>query len=102
MMFYLRNYPSGCLPTLGLVQKALVLDQRFLAGPAYRARQQFRNVPLQVVVGRNANRVLHASLLQRLISLRLGEGCVSAKDGFLLHLVFAVGRWWLQSMVHSD
>ena len=83
MMLYLRHHPSGRLPSGCLVQKSLVFDQRFLAGPAHRARHQFGNISFQVVVRRNANSVLHAPLLQRLIDLRFGEGGVGTKHHLL-------------------
>ena len=83
MMLYLRHHPSGRLPSGCLVQQSLVFDQRFLAGPAHRARHQFGNISFQVVVRRNANGVLHAPLLQRLIDLRFGEGGVGTKHHLL-------------------
>ena len=83
MMFYLRHHPSGRLPTLGLVQKPLVLHQRLCTGPSHRTRQQFGNVSFQVVIGRNADGVLHAPILQRFVNLRLGKGCVGPECDFL-------------------
>src|SRR5262249_24989449 len=47
--------------------------------------QQLRNLTLQVVVSRKADRVLCLSLLDRLVDLRLGEGGVTA-EGHLLAL----------------
>ena len=88
-MFYLRNHPSGCLPTFGLVQEPLVLDLRFLAGPSHRALQQLFNVPLQVFVGCYPDGILHTPLLQRFVNLRLGKGRVSPKRDFFPHQLLA-------------
>ena len=90
MMLYLRHQPVGRLPTLGLVQKSLVLDQRFLAGPSYRASEQLFNVLLQNAVGRNANRLLHAPLFQSFLNLRLGQGRIRPKRNFLAHLLLSL------------
>jgi hypothetical protein len=48
------------------------------------------NVPLQVGVGRKADGVLHASLLQGFVDLRLGEGGVGPKDHFFALLLLAL------------
>jgi hypothetical protein len=42
-----------------------------------RRKQDVFDLQLQILVGRDANRVLHAACLQRLVDLRLGEGRVS-------------------------
>jgi hypothetical protein len=52
-MLHLRYYPLGRLPTGGPVQKSLVLHQRLLARSPHRARQQFGDVSLQALVGRD-------------------------------------------------
>ena len=91
-MFYLGYHPSGRLPTRGLVQKALVLDLRFLAGPAHRTFQQLLDVPLQVFVGRYADGVLHAPLLQRFVNPRLGKGRVGPKRARSPHLKAPTGE----------
>src|SRR6516164_11582631 len=41
-----------------------------------------KDLPLQTVVGRNADGILYAPLFQRLVDLRLGEGSVGTKDYF--------------------
>jgi hypothetical protein len=53
----------------------------------FKARQQLRNVPLQTVVGRDADSVLHAPLLQRFVDLRLGEGRVGTKHHLFAQLL---------------
>src|ERR1700681_1752705 len=60
---HLRHYSSCCLPTGRLVEKALVPDHWLVARPSHWPRQQLRNIPLQVLVGRYANGVFHAQLL---------------------------------------
>jgi Transposase DDE domain group 1 len=65
------------------VEKAHVPDRRFVAGPSHWPGQQLDNVPLQVVVERKANGVLHVPLFQRLVEFRLGEGHVGAEDYLL-------------------
>jgi hypothetical protein len=46
-----RHYSPCGLPTGRLVEKALVPDHWFMTGAAHRTLQQFRNVPLQTLVG---------------------------------------------------
>src|SRR5664280_248720 len=64
MELHLRHYPTCCLPTSGLVEKALVPDHRLVARSSYGPRQQLRDVALQAVVGGYADGIPHASLLQ--------------------------------------
>jgi len=82
-MLYLCNHPSGGLPTLGLVQKPLVLHQGFETGPSHRTFQQLLDVPLQGFVGRYPDGILHTPLLQCFVNLRFGKGRVSPKRNFL-------------------
>src|ERR1019366_4349724 len=83
MGLHLRHYSSCGLPTRRLVEEALVPDQRFVARSSHWPRQQLRDVALQAVVGGDANGILHAPLLQRLVDLRLGKGCIRPKHYFL-------------------
>src|ERR1039457_258083 len=76
---HFRHDPSRCLPARGLVEEALVPYHGLVAWPSHRARQQLRDVALQAVIRRYANGILHASLLQRLVNLRLGEGSIGTK-----------------------
>ena len=48
---------------------------------------QFPSRPLQVLVGRNTDGVLHAPAFQRLVNLWLGEGGVGSKRHFLAQLL---------------
>src|ERR1039457_4523984 len=70
---HFRHYPTCCLPTGRLIQKALIPDHGLVARSSYGPRQQLRNVALQAVIGGYADGILHASLLQRLVNLRLGK-----------------------------
>ena len=83
MTFDLRHHSPRRRPTGGLVEKALVPHGRFVAGTPSRARQQFRHIPFQVLIGRNADSVLHAPAFERFVNLRLGEAGVGAKHNFL-------------------
>src|ERR1017187_4271806 len=84
---HLRHHPPRRLPTRCLVEKTLVPDHRLMARPSHRPRQQLRNVPLQALVSRDADSVLNTPFLQRFVDLRLGEGCVSAKDHLFAQLL---------------
>src|SRR5258708_17892617 len=80
---HLRYYSPRHLPTGRLVEKAFVPNHWLLTGAAQGTLQQFRNVPLQVLVGRYADGVLNSPLLQRLIDLRFGKGRVRPESNFL-------------------
>ena len=56
-----------------------------------KTRQQFGNIPFQVVVGRNADGVFHAPLLQCFVNLRLGKGGICSKRDFLSRLLLSLG-----------
>jgi hypothetical protein len=77
MKFGFRHHPSGHRPTRRLIEKALKPDYWLVARPSHGPRQQLRNVPLQIVVGGKADRVLHRPLFQPLVELRLGKGGVA-------------------------
>ena len=80
-----NRYTSICLhpprrrPTGGLVEKTLVPHDWFVTGTPHWARQQFRHIPFQALIGRDADGVLQAPAFQRFINLRLGKGGVGAK-----------------------
>src|ERR1700680_1065564 len=80
---HLRHYSPRRFPTGRLVQKALVPDHWFMTGAAQGTLQQFRKVPLQILVGRYADGILHAALLQRFVDLRFGKGRVRPESYFL-------------------
>jgi hypothetical protein len=90
----LRHHPPSHSPTRRLIKKTLVPHHRLVAWPSHGPRQQFRNVPLQIVVGRKADRVLRVLLFQRLVELRLGKGGVGAENHFLAQplLAFNLGQ----------
>src|ERR1035438_8052238 len=94
MELYLRHDPSRCLPACGLVEEALVPHHRFVAPASYGPRQQLRDVALQIVIRGYANGILHASLLQRLVNLRLGKGGIGAKHHFLTEFLLALDVEW--------
>ena len=93
MMLHLCYYAARRLPTGGLVEEPFVLDQRLLARPSYRTRQQFGDVPLQTLVGRDSNSIFHATLFQRLVHLRPGEGRVTPEGDLLPHLLLPLDLW---------
>ncbi len=82
MMRNLRHDSPCRRPTCGPVEKAFVPHDRFVTGTPHRARQQFGHIPFQVLIGRNADGVLHAPTFQRLVNLRLGKGCIGTKRNF--------------------
>ena len=53
-----------------------------------RPRKQLGNIPLQVLIGRDADGVLHAPVLQGLVDPRIGKGSPRMWRR-LLHLKFA-------------
>ena len=50
--------------------------KRPATGPSDRARQQFGDVPIQVLVGRNADGVVHTALFEYLVDFGFGKGRV--------------------------
>src|SRR6266849_4271274 len=79
----LRHHPPRPLPTGRLVEKALVPDHWLVARSPHAPRQQLRNVPLQALVGRYSDGILHAPLLQRFLNLGLGKGRVRTESNLL-------------------
>src|ERR1035438_4363163 len=90
MELHLRHDSSCRIPTCRLVEKALVPHDRFMAGPSHRTSEQLRDISLQIVVGGYADGIPHASLLQRLVNLRLGKGSIGAKHHFLTQFLLAL------------
>ena len=69
----------GCVQLPCLILKTLVPDKRLAAGPSWRSNEEIGDLPLQILVGRDADCVLDAACLQRLVDLRLRKGGVSAE-----------------------
>ena len=69
------HHPTRSRPTLGSWRRRWSVLRR----PPDRPRQQMANPSLEHVVGRQADRILDALLLQPLVDLRLGEGCIGAE-----------------------
>jgi hypothetical protein len=90
MMFNLRHHPPRRIPACRLVEKAFVPHDGFVTGTPNRARQQFRHIPFQVLISRDADDVLHAPAFQRLVNLWLGEGGIGAKHHFLAQFLLPV------------
>ena len=65
-----------------------------MARPSHWPRQQFPNVPLQMVVGPKADRILHVPFFERFVQLRLGKGRVGPEDYLLAQrlLAFNLGQ----------
>src|ERR1019366_3130827 len=78
-----RHDPSGRGPAVRLVVETLVPDERLAAGPTHRTKQDIGDLPLEILVGRDADRVLDAACLQRLVDLRLRKGGVGAERHML-------------------
>ena len=79
----LRHHPPGYRPTRRLIEKAFESKHRLVAWPSHWPRQQLPDVPLQIVVRWKADRVLHVTVFQRLVELRLGKGRVTTEDHLL-------------------
>jgi IS66 C-terminal element len=69
----LRHHPPGYRPTGRLIEKAFEAKDRPLAWPPHRSSQQLPDVPVQILVGRKADRVLHVSFFQRLVQSGLAK-----------------------------
>jgi hypothetical protein len=83
MKLHLRHHSSCCFPTGRSVEKTFIPDHRLVARPPHRPRQQLVDVPLQVLIRGNPDGILHSSLLQRFVNLRLGESGIGSKHHFL-------------------
>ena len=88
----LFNREGDCLAAK--LEKTLEPNHRLVARPSHWPRQQLRDVPLQIVVRRNADRILHLPFFQRLVQLRLGKGRIGAEDYLLAQplLAFNLGQ----------
>jgi len=86
----LRHYAPCLLPTRCLIEKALVPHHRLVARPSHWPGQQLPNVPLQIVVGGKADRVLHVAFFQRRVHLRLGKGRIGPKNYLLAQRLLAL------------
>jgi len=75
----LGHHPAGSGPALGLIAEAGVGHDRLLGRSPNRPRQQVFDPPLQHLVGRQADRVADALVLQQFVDLRLGERRIGAK-----------------------
>jgi len=90
MELHARDDPPHCLPTGRLVETALLPDHRLVARSSHGPRQPRSNIPLQAVVGRKADGVLHTSLFQGFVDLRPGESGVGPKDHCLASLLLTL------------
>src|SRR6266849_5479291 len=79
----LSDDPSRLGPAPRLVREALVADQWLAAGPSRGPEQDLGNLPLQGLVGWNADRIHHAALLECFVDLRFGKGRVRPESNFL-------------------
>jgi hypothetical protein len=82
-------YPAGVKLPIVLCASPAPARPRIGRSGALRAPppQQLRDVPLEAVVGRDPDGALHASPLQRLVDLRLGEGGAPSGPGPERHLL---------------
>src|SRR3984957_12300270 len=85
MEFDLRHHPPGYRPTRRLIEKAFEPKHGLAARPSHWPGQQLRYVPLQIVVGGKADRVLRVPRFECSVKLRLRKGGV-ATEGHLLAL----------------
>ncbi len=75
----LGHHSTGSDPARGLIVEAGVGHDRLLGRSPHRPRQQVFDPPLQHLVGRQADRVADALVLQQFVDLRLGECRIGAK-----------------------
>jgi hypothetical protein len=66
----------GVVQRSGLIPEAFVPDERRAAGPTRRPKQEVFDRQFQILVGWDANRVLDAACLQRLVDRRPRKGGV--------------------------
>src|SRR5712692_5508239 len=79
MVLDLGDDPSRLRPAPRLEREALVAHQWLAAGPSWGPEQDLGDLPLQALVGWNADRIHHAALLQRFVNLRFGKGRVRSE-----------------------
>ena len=79
VVLHLSDNPSGPGPALRLIGETLVAYQGLAAWPSRRAKHNVFDVPLQALVRRYADRIIHVALLERLIDRRPGERRVRAE-----------------------
>jgi hypothetical protein len=79
MEFDHRHHPPGYRPTRRLIAKTFEPKHGLVARPSHWPGQQLRNLPLQMVVGGKADRILHFARFQHLVELRLGKGGVATE-----------------------
>src|SRR5258708_14401184 len=80
MKLHLGYHTPRRLPTGGLVEKALVPDHWLVAWASHWTGQQICDVPLQALIGPDADGVLHTAILQCLVDLWFGKSSAGTKD----------------------
>src|SRR5713226_8872884 len=83
MVLDLGDDPSRLRPAPRLVREILEAHQWLAAGPSRGPEQDLGNLPLQALVGWNAERIHHAALLQGFVNPRFGKGRVRPESNFL-------------------
>ncbi len=73
VMFDLGDDAARAIPGASLVLEGAVADQRRVARPTPRPREQILDLSLQHVIGQQAHRVAHPAAFQRLVDLGPGE-----------------------------
>src|SRR5208283_5776414 len=86
----IRRPPSSPLFPYTTLFRSSEAKHRLVARPSHWPRQQLRNVPLQIVIGRKADRVLHVPFFEGLVELRLGKGGIAAEDYLLVQRLLAL------------
>src|SRR2546422_9087983 len=62
MKLHLGHYPTRLPPTGRLVEKTLVVHHRPVARTSYWTREQFFDIPLQILIRGKADGILHPAL----------------------------------------
>ena len=83
MVLDFRDDPPRLRPTARLIRKALVPDERLAAGPPRRPGEKTSNIPLQILIGRNADRIRHTALLKCLVDFWFGKRRIGSERDVL-------------------
>src|SRR5262245_14084948 len=80
VMLDLGNHSARTIPGSRLVVEAPVADEWSVAGPAPGSGEQILDAPLQDIVGRQADRIPHPPVFQRLVDGRKRKRRIRADD----------------------
>jgi hypothetical protein len=91
---YLGHHATGAIPTLRLIQKASIPNQRRVGGTPYRSGQHWLDVPQQRIIARQTDGILETLGFQILIEFRVGKGGISPKITPQVPTLIACHHWF--------